>query len=126
MVLSWLAYGRFRENLRRFHDKGSRWFMQYYASSIQFLFLAFENIGLRLKTPAAPEHNRPAPCPMRISSAREKCPHCGANLVEPVYRPGRPQRGIVQCQIIAEPSVLEAIHVSRFCSTCAAGADIRY
>ena len=61
-----------------------------------------------------------------VSSCRTHCPHCRSELQEPIYKDGKRQRGVVMCQIVAEPKTLQALHVVRWCGRGCEGKGIKY
>ena len=98
------------------------------ASSLEhlacFLGLAFNFLFQASDNACQPmESGSQMPLPW-LSSNRTHCPHCGAALCEPIFKEGKRQRGIVSCQIVAEPKTLQAYHVSRWCQ--GEGKGVRY
>lgn len=69
------------------------------------------------------EHGAPV---LRVTSNRTQCPHCGSAPREPIYKEGAKQRGIVSCQIIAEPKTFQAFHISRWCESNCQGKGTKY
>ena len=61
-----------------------------------------------------------------VSSCRTHCPHCRSELQEPIYKDGKRQRGVVMCQIVAEPKTLQALHVVRWCGRGCEGKGVKY
>ena len=61
-----------------------------------------------------------------VSSCRTHCPHCRSELQEPIYKEGKRQRGVVMCQIVAEPKTLQALHVVRWCGRGCEGKGVKY
>ena len=47
-------------------------------------------------------------------------------LQEPIYKEGKRQRGVVMCQIVAEPKTLQALHVVRWCGRGCEGKGVKY
>ena len=57
---------------------------------------------------------------MILASARRRCPDCNRVLEQAAVPAGsRRSRGAVRCQLIAEPTMLSALHVARWCKACA-------
>lgn len=93
-----------------------------YSNLLNFKILGNQGgLGAAMMDPGRAEQQ------LRISSNRTHCPHCAAQLREPVYREGKKPRGIVKCQIVAEPKTLQGLHVSRWCvgGSCA-GKGVKY
>ena len=83
----------------------------------------FKKIWL-VNVPCGPmEHRAPV---LRVTSNRTHCPHCGSALREPIFKEGVKRRGIVSCQIIAEPKTVQAFHISRWCESNCQGKGTKY
>ena len=92
-------------------------------SWLGFLFLVSSQASDNACQPMESGSQMPLPW---LSSNRTHCPHCGAALCEPIFKEGKMQRGIVSCQIVAEPKTLQAYHVSRWCQGSCEGKGVRY